>query len=280
MITALPRIAIAMPAAEYDDAVECFRSVFGMPVDDYSSWTVPDLGAHVGMCQPAPGSNVELMAPSDPEAPLSQALQRFLDRRGTGIYALMLEAPSPDDEAERLSMRGMNVLPLMAGAGGRDVHPNSTHGVLIRVYPDGSVEQPIDPISESPHLSGIVRAIVAVDDAAAAAKTWGFGLGLQATEAAPDAERGVLVATAQAPTGATVELVSPADSSRPFGAEIERRLMERGQGIAALVLEAEDPVAATVTLGGRGLPHEVDGPFGPQVDAFGVSFVLSSPRSL
>ena len=52
------------------------------------------------MCVPPGGSNIELMAPADPAAPLSQALRStFLDRRGEGLYALMLEAPDPDAEA-------------------------------------------------------------------------------------------------------------------------------------------------------------------------------------
>ena len=152
MITGLPRIAIAMTAAEYLVAVDAFHSVFGMYVNDMSARTVPELGAHVGMCQPPGGSNVELMAPSDPDAPLSIALNRFLDRRGTGLYALMLEAADPNAEAQELAMRGMNLLPLMPAATGRDVHPNSTHGVLMRVYPTGSVAQPDDPAVEAPRL--------------------------------------------------------------------------------------------------------------------------------
>ena len=63
-----------------------------MPVVDFSDRTVPDLGAHVGMCVPLGGSNIELMGPSDPDKPLSEAVQKFLDRRGDGLYALMLEA--------------------------------------------------------------------------------------------------------------------------------------------------------------------------------------------
>ena len=137
VITAMPRIAIAMH--DFDAAVRMFGDVFGMPVLDFSDRTVPSLGAHVAMCIPEGGSNIELMSPADPDKPLSQALQKFLDRRGDGLYALMLEAPDPDAEADTLAERGLDVLPLMVGAAGRDVHPRSTHGVLIRVYPDNSV---------------------------------------------------------------------------------------------------------------------------------------------
>lgn len=276
MITGLPRIAIAMTAAEYLVAVDTFHSVFGMYVNDMSARTVPELGAHVGMCQPPGGSNVELMAPSDPDAPLSIALNRFLDRRGTGLYALMLEAADPNAEAQELAMRGMNVLPLMPAATGRDVHPNSTHGVLMRVYPTGSVAQPDDPAVEAPRLSGIMRVIVATDDASVAAKAYGHGLGLDVTHAEPDAERGVLVAHATAPWGAVIEMVSPLDESRPFAAAVAAHLREKGQGMAALVLSADAPAHSTQLLATRGLAADLNGPFGPEVTAFGTRFVIAT----
>jgi hypothetical protein len=286
MITGLPRIAIAMTAAEYLVAVETFRTVFGMHVNDMSDRTVPELGAHVGMCQPLGGSNVELMAPSDPAAALSMALNRFLDRRGTGLYALMLEAADPNAEAAELALRGMNVLPLMPGATGRDVHPNSTHGVLMRVYPTGSVPQPDEPTVEAPQLSGIVRVIVATDDASVAAKAYDHGLGLEVTHAEPDTERGVLVAHATTPRGAgtrgaatggaVIELVSPLDESRPFAAAIASHLRGKGQGMAALVLSADAPVHAAQLLAARGLASDLHGPFGPEVTAFGTRFVIAA----
>ena len=129
MITAMPRIAIAVK--DFEAALTTFQDQMGMHVLDFSPETVPSLGAHVGMCQPAGGSNIELMAPSNPDEPLSQALQKFLDRRGEGIYAMMLESAEPNAEAEILLEKGVKVLPLMRGAGGRDIHPSSTHGVLI-----------------------------------------------------------------------------------------------------------------------------------------------------
>jgi hypothetical protein len=276
MITGLPRIAIAMTAAEYLVAVDTFRTVFGMQVDDMSDRTLSELGAHVGMCQPLGGSNVELMAPSDPDAPLSIALNRFLDRRGTGLYALMLEADDPNAEADELALRGVNILPLMAAATGRDVHPNSTNGVLMRVYPTGSVPHPDEPAAEAPHLSGIVRSIVAVDDASVAAKAYDHGLGLEVTHAEPDTERGVLVAHATAPWGAVIELVSPLDETRPFAAAIAAHLRDKGQGMAALVLSAEAPIHSAQLLAARGLASDLHGPFGPEVTAFGTRFVIAA----
>lgn len=229
-----------------------FRDQFGMPVVDFSADTVPALGAHVGMCAPEGGSNIELMAPAHPDKPLSQALQKFLDRRGEGLYALMLEAPDPDAEAEALAGRGLDVLPLMAGAGGRDVHPRSTHGVLIRIYPDDSAPVPPQQ-SRPPELSGIATVIVATADASLAANAYGQGLGLQVGPATYDEARGVTTVSCSAPKGGTIELVSPVDDDRPFAGEIESWVKEHNGGMYALVLRAADARAASDVLRERGV---------------------------
>ena len=83
MIAGMPRIAIA--TNDFASSVALFRDKLGMPVLDLSKASVPALGAKVAMCVPEGGSNIELMCPADPEAPLSQSLQRYLDRRGEGL---------------------------------------------------------------------------------------------------------------------------------------------------------------------------------------------------
>lgn len=271
MITALPRIAIA--TNDYESAVATFRDTLGMPVVDFSDRTVPSLGAHVGMCAPAVGSNVELMAPADPDAPLSRALQKFLDRRGDGIYALMLEAPDPDIEAEELVARGLDVLPLMPGASGRDVHPRSTHGVLIRVYPNDSAPTGGPHPSQAPGLSGIVRAVLATTDALGAAAAYGDGFGLDREPVRADTDRGVNVVECRAPKGGVIELVSVLDGDRPFARAIAHHLDTRGEGLWGLVLQANDPVAAAELLAGQGVAV-TDGVCGPELCLFGARFLL------
>lgn len=269
MITAMPRIAIAV--RDFPAAVSTFREVFGMPVLDFSDRTVPELGAHVGMCVPEGGSNVELMAPANPDLPLSQALGRTLERRGEGLYALMLEAPDPDAEAESVAARGIEVMPLMAGAAGRDIHPRSTHGVLIRIYPDNSVPPPDERHSADPHLSGIASVIVATADAAAAADAFGRGVGLDVGPVERDEERGVLRAVCTPPRGGVIELVSVVDPSKAFAQEIDAFRRERKDGMYALVLRAEDPKAAVATLIERGASA---GRSDLEVSVFGTRIVV------
>ena len=245
MITAMPRIAIAVH--DFDACVATFRDRLGMPVVDLSPGSVESLGAKLAMCVPQGGSNIELMSPADPDAPLARSLSRFLERRGEGLFALMLEAPDPDEEAQGLIERGLNVLPLMAGAGGRDVHPKSTGGVLIRVYPVGSFGGATKPGRDG--LSGIVRAIVAVRDGDQVRHAYEAGFRLPCDPLRDDAERGVRGFVCRPPAGGVIEFVTPIDAARPFARDVAR-FLERLEGLYALVLDGAEP-SETVVCGAR-----------------------------
>ena len=241
MITGMPRIAIAMH--DFDAAVETFRGELGLPVVDLTPGSVESLGAKLAMCVPEGGSNIELMSPANPEAPLSQSLSRFLERRGEGLFALMLEAPDPDEEAIGLLDRGLNVLPTMAGASGRDVHPNSTHGVLIRVYPVNSFAGQTSASRSG--LSGIMRAVVAVGDLDHARVVYGTGFGLPCDAPRDDDARGVRGFVCRPPSGGVIEFVTPSDADRSFAREVAAFLDDR-DGLYALVLRGNERQAVTV----------------------------------
>jgi catechol 2,3-dioxygenase-like lactoylglutathione lyase family enzyme len=78
LITAMPRVAIAVH--DFDAAVSTFRDALGMPVVDFSTRTVPTLGAHVAMC--------------------------CVKERHGGMYALVLAATDPDRATARLAEQG------------------------------------------------------------------------------------------------------------------------------------------------------------------------------
>ncbi len=252
MITGMPRIAIAVD--DFDAVVATFRDQFGMPVIDLSPGSIDSLGAKLAMCVPPGGSNIELMSPGDPEAPLSQSLQRFLDRRGDGLFALMLEAPVPDEEAERLLDKGLNVLPLMAGAGGRDVHPRSTHGVLIRVYPVNSYQAQQEATEQTLNLSGISRVVIAVENLDEAMAVYGDKLGMPIDPATVDEQKGLRSALCHPPTGGMIELVSVSNAVQECAKPIAEFLRNRGEGMFALVLQSSDLAHAGQALAERGLP--------------------------
>ena len=254
MITGMPRIAIAVE--DFDAVIATFAEVLGMPVLDVSEETLRDLGAKVAMCVPAGGSNIEIMSPGIPDAPLSQSVQRFLDHRGQGLFALMLEAPDPDLEAQVLLERGLNVLPLMAGAGGRDVHPNSTHGTLIRVYPTHSFDREAPgSCADGPTagLTGIQRVQMAVTDLEAAMDTYGRKFALPVSAPAVDPGRGVRAALCSPPTGGVIELLQVEDTGQPFAASIAEFLAAGREGMYALVLHCDDLHHARRALAGSGV---------------------------
>lgn len=275
MITGMPRIAIA--AQNFAQLLDLFRNKLHMPVLDLSEISRKEYGAALAMCVPEGGSNIELMSPVDPDTPLCRSLQGFIDRRGEGLFALMLEAPVPDEEAEQLAARGLNIMPLMRGAFGRDVHPSSTHGVLIRVYPVDSFKGRFqgEPDRRAPRLSGIVRVIVAVADIEHAAAAYGRGLGLAVDPIVEDRERGVAVARCHPPKGGIIELVAVRDESRPFAQAITRHLREDREGMYALVLQSPDLRATADSLAGHGIgvvPAADDSRVleVPRADAFGA----------
>ena len=246
MITCMPRVAIA--AHDFERCVETFRQDYGLPVTDLSPGSVESLGAKLAMCVPEGGSNIELMSPADPQAPLSQSLSRFLERRGEGLFALMLEAPDPDQEAAGLVERGLNVLPRMAGAGGRDVHPNSTEGVLIRVYPVNSFAG--ERSASESGLSGIMRVVVAVRDLDHARRTYQAGFRLACDAAYDDELRGVRGFICRPPAGGVIEFVTPTDVDRPFAQDVAAFLEDR-PGLYALVLNGDFRPASDTVFGAR-----------------------------
>lgn len=201
------------------------------------------------------------MSPADPNAPLSHSLQKFLVRRGEGLFALMLEAPDPDTEANALAGRGLNVLPLMAGAGGRDVHPNSTHGVLIRIYPVNSFrghDEGHRQETVSPGLSGITRVVVAVHDLDHAIAVYGNKFALDVAVPTVDAKRGVRSAICTPPSGGVIEFVSVSHRNRPFADALATFLESSREGVYALVLQSRDLQGSARNLAARGVAvHQV-----------------------
>lgn len=290
MITAMPRIAIAV--RDMDRAIATFRDRLGMPVYEFK-WLREALGIRMSLCVPGGGSHIELMSPDDPARAHSASLIRFLDRRGEGLFALMLYAPDPNAEVEALAARGLEAMPLMQHAGGRDIHPKNTHGVLIRIYPSGSaadlereLEEGLGPISRREsraHLTGISRAILAVRDLDDAVAVYRDRLGIHTRLQAADPARGVRVAVCAPSSGGRIELTSPIDDRGSLARELAAFLRERGEGLYALVLESDDldATASALRANGVGLRRCDAEPAQWEIDAAAVhgARIRIEPRS-
>ena len=168
---------------------------------------------------------------------------------------MMLYAPDPNAEAEALATRGLEVMPLMQDAGGRDIHPKNTHGVLIRIYSsamaadlDRELDQGLGPMSmreSRAHLTGIRRVILAVRTSR---MRWPFIATVSAfrRDYRANNRRGVCespCADRRAAAGSSSRLRS---TIAAVSGEATAFLGERGEGMYALVLESAD-LDATVT---------------------------------
>jgi methylmalonyl-CoA/ethylmalonyl-CoA epimerase len=260
MITAMPRIAVAV--RDMDRAITTFRDRLGMPVHEFDR-VRDELGIRMALCAPRGGSHIELMSPQDASRAHAKSLVRFLDRRGEGLFALMLYAPDPNAEAAALAARGLDVLPLLQDAGGRDIHPRSTRGVLIRIYPSAmaaDLERELDaalgPLSmreSRAHLRGIARVILAVRDLDAAVAVYRDGLRIETRSTTPDPGRGVRTAVCAPPSGGAIDIRCPIGDRGGLASELSASLRERGEGMYALVLESDDLGASLGTLRANGI---------------------------
>ncbi len=163
----------------------------------------------------------------------------------------------------------------MPGAGGRDVHPRSTHGVLVRVYPNDSANVGAVAGSGELGLSGISRVVVATADASLAGATYGDGFGLDVGPAVDDDEHGVRRVECRPPKGGVIDLVSAIDPSKPFATAIARCVKEQHGGMYALVLDAPDPAAVLAHLAEHG--DVTSGTSPDEATLFGTRFIIARP---
>jgi methylmalonyl-CoA epimerase len=136
-------------------ARDAFASLFGaqastiIDVEAFGARTL-DLKLGEGM--------LELASPRDPQG----ALQRFIERRGEGVYTVALEVDDLDAAVAELAEKGVRVSePVEAPPGLRTafVTMSATHGVSIQLVEDAprvdapAVERPPDadqPAAEEP----------------------------------------------------------------------------------------------------------------------------------
>ena len=88
--------------------------------------------------------------------------------------------------------------------------------------------------------TGIQKVLIATHDASLAADVYANGLGLAADSPQVDTGRGVLTCIVRPPKGGVIELISPIDSSQETAHELQAFLNEKGEGIYALELNADE----------------------------------------
>ena len=66
--------------------------------------------------------------------------------------------------------------------------------------------------------------------------------------------------------------MSAIEPTRPFGGDIARTVVERGEGLYGIVLQADDPTGAAAALAERGVA--LGGPMGNEALVFGARLLI------
>ncbi len=127
----IKRIRCVMIAVrDFEAAVDRYSTVFGIEpkITSFETEAVKVAFFPVGE------SGLELITPLKPGVPLD----KFLNARGEGLFALSLEVTDVDKDVKELAGRGLGLLyeePLLDEAGSRYVftHPRSMYGVEFEI---------------------------------------------------------------------------------------------------------------------------------------------------
>ena len=126
----LPRIAhVGIAVPDIAEAIAFYRDVLGLepqPAETADGATIVSL--------PFGKSDVELLAPRDPDGPIA----RFLARRGPGIHHVCYRVADLDAALAACRAKGYRLIDEVPrhGAGGRRiafVHPKTTAGILLEL---------------------------------------------------------------------------------------------------------------------------------------------------
>lgn len=125
---------IAIVVANIDAALEVYRDALGLPLEAVHD--EPDEAVRVAY-MPTPSGEVELIQPTTADS----GVARYLAKRGEGLHHVCLEVENIDENVQRLTAKGLEVLGNVRTNKRGDkyifVHPKSAHGVLIELYEKG-----------------------------------------------------------------------------------------------------------------------------------------------
>ncbi|MFC2059222.1 VOC family protein [Chloroflexota bacterium] len=121
---------IAIVVRNLDEALETYDNLFQLKPSYIES--VPEQGVRAAML-PIGDAGIELIESLDP----SNAVAKFLEQRGEGIYHFSLEVDDVDEELRSLAAKGVELVDRKGRPGLRRkigfLHPRSTKGVLLEL---------------------------------------------------------------------------------------------------------------------------------------------------
>jgi len=121
---------IGIAVTDIEEAAKVYK-LMGLEIVNIEE--VPSQKVRVAML-PLGESKIELLEPTDPESPI----QKFLDKKGSGIHHLAVSVDDVAAELAKLKEQGIRLIneEPVPGAGGAliaFVHPKETQGVLLEL---------------------------------------------------------------------------------------------------------------------------------------------------
>jgi methylmalonyl-CoA/ethylmalonyl-CoA epimerase len=122
---------VAVAVADLDEAIERFRSRYGVE-PDYRE-VVEEQGVEEAMI-PLGGSYIQFLQPLGPDTPVG----RYLERRGEGLHHVAYAVPDIEAALTHLASEGAELIDAEPRIGGRGtriafVHPRGGNGVLTEL---------------------------------------------------------------------------------------------------------------------------------------------------
>lgn len=126
-ITAYDHLVVRV--ADIDEGIKTYRDALGLELDRTDESDA--LGIKQAFFNLPGGGFIEVVAPTDPDSAVGQAL----DRRGEGMHTIAFEVDDLAATCEAMKAAGVRLI----GEGGPQVfvHPKSTHGILLQLSARG-----------------------------------------------------------------------------------------------------------------------------------------------
>ena len=116
---------LVVRVADIDEGIATYRDTLGLTLDRTDESEA--LGIKQAFFNLPGGGFIEVVAPTDPQSAVGQAL----DKRGEGIHTVAFSVDDLSVACEALKAGGARLI----GEGGSQVfvHPKSTHGLLLQL---------------------------------------------------------------------------------------------------------------------------------------------------
>lgn len=236
----------AVIVKDLEDALALYRRVLAMEPCHRQDLTA--YGLRSAVLPAGEGTFVELLQPTRADS----AGSRFLERRGEGLYLLIMETDRYDELLAHLKTQGVSVQESEPPRRSAFIHPRGTGGVFMEVVETPRGDSPWPAAGEewqrrqwTPLTKRIRQVAVLVRDLDAAVERWQRLFGVRESNRFHISFAGMDAAILPLTGGATcIELAQPTVP----GSAAARYLERYGEGLYLLIFEVHDLERATAHL--------------------------------